>query len=98
MSSRRKEVDVRTAAPGRVFKGERAGPHEQQTQRPPQRAVEMQELVGNGVRQKVAERELLSVDDALAASGAVQAREQSVARHAPPLSARRRSFDLRLHD
>jgi hypothetical protein len=68
---------------GGVLQREPTGPHEQQPQRAPQRAVDTQELVGDGVHQEVAQRERLRFQHTLAAPRAIRTGQWRVARHAP---------------
>ena len=89
-------VDVGTPPAGGVLQREPTGPHEQQPQRPPQRAVDVQELVGDGVHQEVAQRERLRFQHTLAAPRAIRTGERRVARHAP-FDADRLGTDTRGH-
>jgi hypothetical protein len=63
-----KWIHVGTTATGGVLERQSAGMNEEQPQGSPQCAVEMQELVRHGVHEKMAQRERLGFQSALATS------------------------------
>jgi hypothetical protein len=65
-------IDVGPPSPGGILQREPTGMHEQQPQRPPQPAVDVQQLVGDGVHQKMAQRKSVGLQGPLAAPRAIR--------------------------
>jgi hypothetical protein len=70
--------------------------HEKEPQRPPYRAVDVEEFMRDGVYRKMAQRKRFGLQRSLAALRAVRAGERRVARHAP-LRAGNRCVGVRGH-